>query len=103
MKAAPNGERTTLPTGVPARVAMAIALIAAAIASLVITSLIHGRRAIAQSDLTQPPSSTLTAPLSSPRDHDNSGPFAFGHLEFDWNPAEGVPGFSSWPPDGRSK
>jgi len=30
------------------------------------------------------------------------GHFAFGYLEFDWNPAEGVPGFDSWPP-GRSQ
>ena len=31
------------------------------------------------------------------------GPFAFGHVEFDWGPsaAGGVPGFDSWPPGSR--
>jgi hypothetical protein len=31
------------------------------------------------------------------------GDFAFGYLEFDWNPRApgGVPGFDSWPPGSR--
>jgi hypothetical protein len=28
----------------------------------------------------------------------NIGPFAFGYVEFDVDPALGVPGFDSWPP-----
>jgi hypothetical protein len=100
MEAVPNGKRaTSLP-----RATMATALIAVAIASLAITSLIHSNeRAIAQSHVAQPAPSMLTVPLSVPLDSGELGPFAFGHLEFDWNPADGVPGFSSWPPGPGSR
>jgi hypothetical protein len=103
MEAVPNGKRATSPSGVSARAAMATALIVAAIASLAITSLIHSRRATAQSHLAQPVPSMLTVPLSIPLDSGELGPFAFGHLEFDWNPANGVPGFSSWPSGTHSR
>jgi hypothetical protein len=103
MEAVPNGERATSPSGVSARATMATALIVAAIASLAITSLIHSKRATAQSHLAQPAPSMLTVPLSIPLDSGEIGPFAFGHLEFDWNPADGVPGFSAWPSGARSR
>ena len=41
-----------------------------------------------------------TVPLSVPLDSGEVGPFAFGHVEFDWDPASGVPGFGAWPPGG---
>jgi hypothetical protein len=103
MEAVPNGKRATSPSGVPARATMATALIVAAIASLAITSLIHSKRATAQSHLAQPAPSTLTVPLSIPLDSGELGPFAFGHVEFDWDPAVGVPGFSAWPPGAHSR
>jgi hypothetical protein len=103
MEAGPNGKRAPSPPGVSARATMATALIMTAIASLAITSLIHSKRATAQSHLTRPAPSMLTVPLSIPLDSGELGPFAFGHVEFDWDPAVGVPGFSSWPPGAHSR
>ena len=104
MKAVPDGEHPTAPSEISTRATLATALIAAAIASLAITALIHSNgRATAQSHLLQPAPSMLTMPLSSPLDSSELGPFAFGHLEFDWNPADGVPGFSAWPPGPPSR
>src|SRR5215207_4451645 len=103
MEDVPNGERaTSTPSALP-RATMATALIVAAIASLAITSLIHSKRATAQSHLAKPAPSMLTMPLSIPLDSGELGPFAFGHVEFDWDPAVGVPGFSSWPPGSPSR
>jgi hypothetical protein len=97
----PNGKRATSLPSALARSTMATALIVAAIASLAITGLIETRRATAQSPFAQP--APLTVPLSTPLDSGELGPFAFGHLEFDWDPAGGVPGFSSWPSGARSR
>jgi hypothetical protein len=99
----PSGERARPPSYPLPRAAAATALMVAAIASLAITGLIHSKRATAQSHLAQPAPSMLTVPLSIPLDSGELGPFAFGHLEFDWDPASGVPGFSSWPPSRNSK
>jgi hypothetical protein len=104
MEAFPNGERATAPSGVSARAAWATVLIAAAIALLAITALIQSnKRAAAQSVSAQPVPSTTMAPLSMPPDTSDLGPFAFGYVEFDWDPANGVPGFDSWPPGRRSR
>jgi hypothetical protein len=75
----------------------------AAIAALAITSLIQSnKRASAQPRVSiQGAPSMLTVPLSVPLDSGEVGPFAFGHVEFDWDPAGGVPGFGSWPPGSR--
>jgi hypothetical protein len=37
---------------------------------------------------------------SAPADSGDIGRFAFGYVEFDWDPTSpgGVPGFDSWPP-----
>jgi hypothetical protein len=101
MESVPNGAQATTPS---ARATIATVLVAAAIAALAITSLIHSNeRATAQSHLAQPAPSMLTVPLSIPRDSGEIGPFAFGYVEFDWDPAGGVPGFSSWPPGPPSR
>ena len=85
------------------RETMAAVLIAAAVAALAVTSLIQSR------DQATPPSSVLARPAAStvaasvPTGSREVGPFAFGHVEFDWGPAAagGVPGFDSWPPGSR--
>lgn len=89
----------TNPSGVLARTTMATVLIVAAIASLAITSLIHGNaRATAQSSgVIQHGPSTPAGLVSVPLDSGEVGAFAFGYVEFDQNPAK-VPGFSSWMP-----
>jgi hypothetical protein len=97
MESVPNGALATTPL---ARAVLATVLVAA----LTVTSLIHSNeRATAQSPLAQPAPSMLTVPLSNSLDSGEIGPFAFGYVEFDWDPAGGVPGFSSWPPGERSK
>jgi hypothetical protein len=100
-----NGEQAATRSGDPARAAMASVLIAGAIAALAITSLIQSHdKATAQSHVLAAPGPAI-APLSVPLDSGEVGPFAFGHVEFDWNPAapEGVPGFDSWPPGSRRR
>ena len=91
-----NGGHPATPSGVLARTTMATILLVAAIAALAITSLIQSNeRATAQSSgIVQ----AAPIPLAVPLDSGEVGPFAFGHVEFDQNPAGGVPGFSSWPP-----
>jgi hypothetical protein len=86
-----------------ARTTVATVLIVAAIAALAITSLIQSnKRASAQSRaLAQPALSTAVQP--APRDSGAAGHFAFGHVEFDWAPADGVPGFDFWPPGSRKQ
>ena len=77
---------------------MATVLILAATAALAVMSLIpNNERAVAQPQV-QPPKAT--APLSVPPVSRQAGSFAFGYLEFDWDPSAsgGVPGFDSWPP-----
>ena len=87
------------------RETMATVLIVAAIAALAITSLLQShQQATAQSGVLAKPSPLRpTLPLSVPLDSGDVGPFAFGHVEFDWAPAApgGVPGFDSWPPGSR--
>lgn len=94
-----NGEQATTPSGVLTRTTMATALIVAAIAVLAITSLVQSNgRATAQSrHVIQVAPSVATVPLSIPLDSGEIGSFAFGYVEFDQNPAGGVPGFGSWP------
>lgn len=81
--------------GVEAAARMATVLI---LATLAITSLSpSNERAAAQGGI-EPPNAT--APLSVPRESRQAGSFAFGYVEFDWDPSApgGVPGFDSWPP-----
>jgi hypothetical protein len=88
---------------VSSRETMATVLTAAAVAALAITSLIQShQRATAWSAVLAGPAASLV-PTSAPPDTRDVGPFAFGHLVFDWNPAApgGVPGFDSWPPGSR--
>jgi hypothetical protein len=101
-----NGEQVATRSGDLARATMATVLIVGAIAALAITSLIQSERATAQSHvLAAPAPAALVVPLSVPLAAGEVGPFAFGHIEFDWNPAapEGVPGFDSWPPGSRRR
>lgn len=82
---------------------MATVLIVAAVAALAITSLIHSHGSAGAQFLLPVPSSApaaLAVPRHVPADSGEVAPFAFGYVEFDWNPAApgGVPGFSSWPP-----
>jgi hypothetical protein len=90
-----NGEQVNR-VSVVAAARLATVVILVAIAALAITSLIPGnKRAAAQSGV-EPPQTT--APL--PRVSTPAGSFAFGYIEFDWDPSApgGVPGFDSWPP-----
>jgi hypothetical protein len=102
-----NGEQAAGRSGDLARATTGTVLIVAAIAALAITSLIQSQqRATAQSHvLAAPATAALVVPMSVPLDAGDVGPFAFGHIEFDWNPAapEGVPGFDSWPPGSRRR
>jgi len=82
---------------VSARLTTATVLVAA-VAVLAIAGLIQSHeRATAQTvgELQRPPAALM---VSAPPDSGGAKAFAFGYLEFDWNPANGVPGFSSWPP-----
>ncbi|MBX9775778.1 MAG: hypothetical protein K2Y71_15460 [Xanthobacteraceae bacterium] len=99
-----DGEPAAMPPPVSTRAMVSATLVVAAIASLAITGMLHGNtRAAAQSRMSQPAPSVPTLPVSVPLDSGEFGPFAFGHLEFDWNPADGVPGFSAWPPGSPSR
>jgi hypothetical protein len=82
------------------RIATAAVLMAAAIATLAITSLAQSRD---QAIVTQPkiaaqPAAMAAGSMSVPPDAGDLGHFAMGFLVFDWHPAHGVPGFDSWPP-----
>ena len=103
MEAGANSEQASARLDVFARTTMATALIVAAIAALAVTSLVQSnKRASAQSRaLAQP--ALATAPQSALFDPGAAGHFAFGHVEFDWAPADGVPGFDSWPPGSRKQ
>ena len=102
-----KGEQAASRSGDPARATMATVLIVGAIAALAITSLIqsHGKATAQSRVLAAPNPATLAVPQSVPLDSGEVGPFAFGYLEFDWNPAapEGVAGFDSWPPGSRRR
>jgi hypothetical protein len=104
MMANPNGERPTR-ADVLARMVIATALLATAIVALAATSLMHGRERAAAQDRIQQWSEPGRSAMSSPqlRGSGAAGSFAFGHVEFDWDPtaADGVPGFDAWPPGGR--
>lgn len=100
-----SSERATMRSERLAPTAMATGLIAAAIVTLAITSLIQSHeRVTAQSPVAiEPAPSPATVPLSLPRDSGELGPFAFGFVEFDWDPnvPGGVPGFDPWSPASR--
>jgi len=103
MEAGANSEQASSRFDVFARTTMATALIVAAIAALAVTSLVQSnKRASAQSRAPAQPA-LATAPRSAPFDPGAAGHFAFGHVEFDWAPADGVPGFDSWPPGSRKQ
>jgi hypothetical protein len=91
MEVVPHGGPT--PTGVLKRTTMANALIVAAIVALAIASLVQSN--VPATAQTAP--SAATVPLYIPRDSGEVSRFAFGYVEFDWDPAAGVPGFGSWP------
>jgi hypothetical protein len=104
MKAGAKNEQASARLDVFARTTVATALIVAAVAALAVTSLIQSnKRAAAQSRALAQPAPATTVPLSVPRDAGAAGHFAFGHVEFDWAPADGVPGFDSWPPGSRKQ
>lgn len=99
MEVVSNDAQTVTTSGVPTRTTTATALIVAAIAALAITSLVHSHgRATAQSgNVMQAAPSAATVPHYVPLHSGEVGRFAFGYLEFDWDPSVGVPGFDSWP------
>jgi hypothetical protein len=102
-----NGEQAATRSGDLVRATMATVLIAGAIAALAITSLMHSHdKATAQSHVpAASASATRAVPSSVRRDSGQVGRFAFGHVEFDWDPdaPEGVPGFDSWPAGSRHR
>ena len=89
------------------RTTLAMSLIVAAIAALVITSLLRTHDRAAAQSAAPTPAVAQVAPaeisMSVPLDSGEVGPFAFGYLVFDWDPGApgGVPGFDSWPPTGK--
>ena len=102
-----NGEQAATRSSYLLRMTMATVLIVGAMTALAITSLMHSHdKATAQSHVPAASApATLAVPLSVPRDSGEAWPFAFGYLEFDWDPAapEGVPGFDSWPAGSRRR
>ena len=77
---------------------IAIALIIAGL--LAVASFATVVTSPAQIQATTSASSTMPAPNFVLSDSGDVGTFAFGHVEFDWDPKapSGVPGFDSWPP-----
>ena len=102
-----NGQQTVTHSSYLLRMTMATVLIVGAIAALAITSVMHSHdKATAQSHVPAASApATLAVPLSVPRDSGQAWPFAFGYVEFDWDPAapEGIPGFDSWPAGSRRR
>jgi hypothetical protein len=106
MEADPVPEQVTTRSDVLVRVLMATVLIVVAVAALAITSLIHAREQTAARERILERTSTPkmhVVPSSVPVRTGDVGRFAFGHLEFDWDPdaPDGVPGFDVWPPVAR--
>ena len=61
---------------------------------------------LAQAPPLDPPAGlTRSFPDTAPASNPDIGDFAFGYIEFDWNPKApgGVPGFDSWPPGSRRR
>ena len=80
------------------RATIATALMMSAVAALAITSLAQSNeRVAAKSNSIQIAQSTPTMPMSLPLDSGEVGPFAFGYLVFENDPAGGVPGFGPLP------
>jgi hypothetical protein len=104
-KVGARSEHTASSKAALSRTTIAGVLMAAAIAALAVTSLIHSnRQATAQIDIAPVPARVVTAaPNFVPPDSGDLGPFAFGYLEFDWDPARGVPGFSAVLPKSRQQ
>jgi hypothetical protein len=104
METDPVPEQPTAHSDVLARALMATVLIAAAIAALAITSLIHAReQATARHRILERSSApTMHAPSSVPVHTGDVGRLAFGHVEYDWNPTAsgGARGYV-WPPVAR--
>jgi len=101
-----KGEQAAPHSGDLARATIATVLIVGAIAALAFTSLIQSHeQAAAQSRVPAAPAPATPVPLSVPLDSGEVGPFAFGHVKFDWNPGapKGVPGFDSWPPGSQHR
>jgi hypothetical protein len=109
-----NDKTSADESGLLARTTMATVLIVAAVAALVITSLIRAHApATAQTPVVAQaaPAAAMVPseiPMSVPLDSGDVGQrdighFAFGYLVFDWDPQApgGVPGFDSWPPGSR--
>jgi len=106
MKTHPANEK--IPTGW--RMALALFALAALLVGpiTVVATLAnpppHGVVVAAAAPDTGPPA--LGAPIySMPADSGDPGAFAFGYVEFDWDPRApgGVPGFDSWPPGSPSR
>ena len=97
MNASLSGERVKS-VGMTAAARMATVLILGAMAALTITSRFPSQEGTAAQGSAEP--STTTAPLSGAQVSRPAASFAFGYVEFDWDPSApgGVPGFDSWPP-----
>ena len=101
MEAGAKREQASARFDVLARTTFATVLIVAAIAALAITSLIQSNKRASAQSRAPAQRALATVPLFVPHDSGAAGPFAFGHVEFDRAPADGVPGFDSWPPGSR--
>lgn len=87
------------------RVSIATALMLAAVATLAITSVLQSNeRATAQSGHSVQSALLPLVPATSvPLDSGEVGPFAFGYLVFENDPAQGVHGFGPLPPRSTSQ
>ena len=101
MEAGANSKQASARFDVLARTTMATALIVAAVAALAVTSPIQSNSGRPRNRALSPSLHVGAVPFSAPLGPGAVGHFAFGHVEFDWAPADGVPGFDSWPPGSR--
>ena len=98
-KAVVRHEHTTAQKAMLSRTTIAGALIAAAIAALAVTSLVHAdQQATAPSDVAMAQVRPAPAmPFSVPLDSGEIAPFAFGFLVFEHDTTQHLPGFAALP------
>jgi hypothetical protein len=90
-------EQANTPSVGPARKPMATAVMVAAITALAMTSLGQSNVCAQAGDVMPAATPVAEVPLHIPLHSGEISRFAFGYIEFDWDPAGGVPGFGSWP------
>jgi hypothetical protein len=90
MQAMSHNKQARTGSSASARAGLVAIALAGSLAGLAIMSFIGGGEPAGAEE-------RVSAP-ALPTASQDVRPFAFGYLEFDWNPANGVAGFDSWPP-----